>query len=238
MLYAQIPNTARRALQAEFGLSFRPIDSSGKEGDRYSRLRVVAGYIDQNFEVGTVDDPRSYFRGVHEMRWGPYGQARGRFLGKFDIDAKIVYFGGSTQKTHFGLAGGLHHVIGNEQGNTPVLFHSSTPYLVSVLADELRLSDRKDETWWKVHKWLTSIEHRSDDEDEVKALIAVMNANIDRGPTQRVEFLARRLLYRTIRTPLGVPDGEENTVLLGSPIYVALADTHVPADRAWHTRSI
>ena len=80
MLYAQIPNTTRRALQAEFGLSSRPTDSPGNEGDRYSRLRVVVGYIDQNFEVGTVDEPDSYFRGVHEMRWGPYGQVRGRFL--------------------------------------------------------------------------------------------------------------------------------------------------------------
>ena len=46
---------------------------------------------------------------------------------------------------------------------------------------------------------------------------------------QRLEFLVKRLLYRTIRTPLGAPNGEENVVLLGSPIYVALADMHVDA---------
>ena len=228
MLYAQIPDATRRALQAEFGLSSRPIDCAEKPSDRYSRLRVVAGYIDRNFDVGTVDNPRSYFRGVHEMRWGPYGQVEGRLLGKFDIDARIVYFGGSTERTHFGLGGGLHHVIGNERGHTPVLFHSSTPYLVSALSDEV--ANRTDEKWWKVHKWMMRIEDQSEALDEWKALRAVLNANGVGGPRQRLEFLAKRLLYGTIRARLDDPDAEENTVLLGSPIYVALADTHVDAD--------
>jgi len=230
MLYAQISNTARRTLQAEFDQSSRSSESSGQEADRYSKLRVVAGYIDRTFDVGTVDDPRSYFRGVHDMRWGPYGHSEGAFMNKYELDAKIVYFGGSTEQTHFGLGGGLHHVIGNERGNTEVRFHSSTPYLVSVLVDELRMSGANDERWWHVHKWMTRIEHRSADEDEVKALIAVMNANSTRGPRQRLEFLAKTLLHRSIRTPIGDPNATEQLVLLGSPIYVALADTQVRAE--------
>ncbi len=223
MLYAQIPETTRRALYSQLDMPAPSSDSSERETDRYSRLRVVVAYIDRNRDVGTVDEPRAYFRGVHEMRWGPYGETTDWApLGK--VEAKIVYFGGKTEKTHFGLGGGLHHVIGNERGKTPVSFHSSTPHLVSVLADELQESINKDARWWNVHRVMVRMEYNGDDAEEVKALIAVKHANEIRGPRQRLEFLAKKLLHRTIRTPLGDPNGRESVVLLGSPIYVALAD--------------
>jgi len=209
MLYSQIPQKLKSKLAAELKIDLKVLSASVKQEKsqetRYSKLKIIVDYIEKNMDIGTVDNPGAYFKGSMPVKWGPYG-----------MDEPIVYFGGRTKKTILGLGGSLHHVIGRDTGEH---VHSSsvTPYLLAVLNNELELPPPMD----------MEISGLSMEEMIPGALDAVAIATERlKGPEQRVEFLAKRLLYLS-----GANTGEKDwrrpnneSVLLGTPIYVALAD--------------
>ena len=240
MLYAQIPRRVVDRLATELTVDLQLLSISLKEKpsdeNRYAKLKLVAGYIDKHLKVGTVDEPEAYFRGNLPMRWGPLGGYFGVknpnlddplcWYGSdvcFEWDPAVqsaVYFGGFTAETVLGLGGSLHHVIGH-YGDKPRVCTSSAPVLLALLGREPRdgvdphLQDIGKPGGFPIPRFeIMSVVHTT----------AVM-----RGPQQRVEFLAKRLLERRIRdfpTPLQDiwPDKNQAHVLLGTPIYVALAD--------------
>ena len=65
------------------------------------------------------------------MKWGLYGDA-----GRPTDEPPLVYFGGQTETTIFGLGGSTRHVIGFE-GATSTSSRSATPYLVAHLLEGL-----------------------------------------------------------------------------------------------------
>jgi hypothetical protein len=209
MLYSQIPQKLKSNLAAELKIDLKVLSASVKreksEETRYSKLQIVIDYIEEHMAVGTVDSPKAYFRGTMPIKWGPYGSRE-----------PVVYFGGATKKTVLGLGGSLHHVIGRETGEQ-VHSHSATPYLLAVLNDELNLPPPTD----------MEIEGLSIEEMIPHALHATLIATRAlKGPEQRVEFLAKRLLYLSKTTTDNCDWWRPNNegVLLGTPIYVALAE--------------
>lgn len=116
---------------------------------------------------------------------------------------QAVYFGGRTEHTVVGLGGASGHVIGaippTDQGQ--VFAPSSMAGILAQLAETI-----------------------ADDEAPASALAATHVANrVIRGAEQEVEFLAKRLAHGPSPYPeLDADDGM--TVLLASPIFVALAD--------------
>ena len=112
MLYSQIPKKMRDRIAVELGINLGmfSLNVKGKENEektplqtRIEKLRLVVNYIEKNMEVGTVDQPKTYFKGSLPMRWGLY---RAQHLGQ--ADKGIVYFGGETAETILGL--GAHYI--------------------------------------------------------------------------------------------------------------------------------
>jgi hypothetical protein len=165
--------------------------------DRVARLERVVRHLDDFCDVGSIDEPGQYFRGRLPMRWGPLASGQ----------ASLVYFGGSTEHTIVGLGGASGHVLGApapaaaEAGQ--VFAPSTMPGLVAGLAAAVTADGEAVPT---------------------SALASVHLANrLLRGAEQDVEFLAKRLLHGSSPYPeLDARDGM--TVLLGSPLFVALAD--------------
>ncbi|MGC7097439.1 DUF7019 family protein [Amycolatopsis lurida] len=112
-----------------------------------------------------------------------------------------VYFGGRAERTIVGLGGSLRHVVGTAADAVPeqTIGGSMLPAMLD---------------------WLDSDE---DGEVDDGSLAVVLRANAGlRGPAQNVEFVAKRLMQGT--SPYPEPNQKEMTVLLGSPLYVAMAD--------------
>lgn len=114
-----------------------------------------------------------------------------------------VYFGGRSDRTIVGLGGSTGHA-GAQQGENPArhqMSGSMTPMMLAQLG-ALAVGD-------------TVLPD---------ALTTVVQANaVLRGPVQNVESLAKRLVCGPCPYPELYPAGDM-TVLLGSPLYVALAE--------------
>ena len=171
-------------------------------------------YIEKHLDVGTVDEPRTYFKEVLPMRWGS----------PIDATKEVVYFGGYTDKTILGLGGSLKHIIGSKMESIQPFstIGALSAALQSMIPDELVVSA----SMYPMYE--------SADESVDVTLVGVAYATNEIqlskfGPKQRLDFLARKLLEGPlIDSPIlwnrGRPAGTLTRVLLGTPIYVALAD--------------
>lgn len=201
MLLAQIDPALTRKSTSEFSLNLkifgakRGVESPG--ADRIARLeRVVRHLEDYDDGLGSVDEPGRFFWGTLPMRWGPFNQT------------SLIYFGGSTKHTIVGLGGSSKHMFDPPtQPADQALARSVMPSLLDGLATEPEIGDLFD---------------RDFGDDDVLRAVRIANDGL-RGPAQNVEFVAKRLLYG----PSPAPELDEykgTSVLLGSPLYVALVD--------------
>jgi hypothetical protein len=209
MLYGQIPPSLKSQIATEIKIDLKIVSTSFSDKERqsseskYSKLKVLTDYIEKHVGVNDVDDEEvgQYFKGTLPMRWGPlmnpYSGER----------TEIVFFGGHTNRRSVALAGSLKHVIGNVESK-PTEAASATYYILSVIAKELRpeLGDI----------YLGSPVF-GEDKDNEWALngVSVALGNLQ-GAVQKVEFLAKTLLQGNAYV--------SERVLLGTPIYVALAE--------------
>ena len=216
MLLPQIPHDTKRKIATEFKLDIKIFGAARRtetetEEDRIFRLETVAEHIYTNEDVGTPDQPATYFAGTLPMRWGPFGLQR--FGADRDEKSPIVYFAGSTGQTLVGLGGSSKHVIGNVGPSNP------TDWLGSVAPILFQLLMRN----------ATNEEHELNDDDDENGtpnlyiLGRKMTASFQEmgGPDQRLEFLAKKMLAG--ETMSDRRDGEP-FLILGTPLYVALAE--------------
>ncbi len=120
-------------------------------------------------------------------------------------NADGVYFGGRSERTIVGLGGSTAHLLGAVAGEPPART-AITSSLLPVLIDQLTTLADGDGA--------ASHDH----------LATVVRAHATlRGPAQTVEFVAKRLLYGPHPYPELAPR-DDMTVLLASPLYVALVD--------------
>ena len=201
MLFSQIPkkiiNTLTKELTIKLGVVSASAKQKSNEDDLYKKLQIVDKYIKNHKKVGTIDKPSEYFYDKQIVRWGPY-----------EYNSNIVYFAGSTDETCFGLGGSFHHVIGS-MGRCYMTSHSHTPFLIKYLYNEFGMSETKNNESYNLND--------RDRTDQVAVAIAKASQR-SFGPEQRVEFLAKKLLYYKSDWPPGTNS------LLGTPIYVALIE--------------
>jgi hypothetical protein len=207
MLYAQIPQGLKSKIATKLTIDLKLIKTEFSEKQSqenlFSKLKIVTDYLDQGEELGTVDNPKAYFRGELPMRWGPYGMGYGK-------EEPIVYFGGITNKTIVGLGGSNQHVIGNP-GSSLAFSDSLAPMLISVLTKELGLASKEGKYEFENQDFL--------------ALEAVAGGTHSmRGPKQKIQFIAKKLIFSQDLETDFRSNWEGRGVLLGSPIYAALAD--------------
>ncbi|MFB7507802.1 DUF7019 family protein [Streptomyces broussonetiae] len=119
-------------------------------------------------------------------------------------DGDTVYFGGYSDRTIVGLGGSTGHVLSAARAETQPA-HRPAGSLMPALLHQLA-------------------ELAAEDTVGPDALGTVVRANSAlRGPARRLEFVAQRILHGPCPYPELYPV-EERTVLLGSPLYVALAE--------------
>jgi uncharacterized protein DUF7019 len=196
MLYEQIPARLRGKIATEIKVDLKilstTVSEEPRDASRLAKLKIVTEYIQKNEQVGTVDQPTDYFYGTMRLRWGPYAFR----------ETQSVYFGGSTQYTSLGLIGSLKHVIG-EIGTSQIDFSSSdVPAIMKALSRMAELSAKIED-------------ERQSNEYDISLVADATNSL--KGPTQRMEFLAKRLIE-------GYSHKQQQRILLGTPIYVALAE--------------
>jgi hypothetical protein len=216
MLLPQVPHEIRKKVAVEFKTDIKIFSASRKtetesDDSRIARLETVLEFLREYGKVGTVEQPDDYIEDIVDMRWGPYASTG---------NDSIVYFGGDVGTTAIGLAGSMRHVIGNVGSGSPTVA-SLTPFIVKVLVDELGLQPPE------IHP---SLMNRSDVHTLPFEAVTLANENMSRGmtgPTQRLEFMAKRLLdsERDLQ-PDDRPSALQNSkrVLLGTPLYVAMVE--------------
>ena len=216
MLYEQIVSSGNNKKNSfEWGVDLKVIKFMRKseaenEPDTDDKLKKVLRELDDAELVGTIEEPKEYVKGILPMRWGLLRDA-----GRPTEEPPLVYFGGRTETTVFGFGGSSRHVIGNA-GASATGSRSVTPYLVAHLLDGLDMS---------VQGWRADRKHDGDDDCDTFSAIALATDHL-KGPEQRLEFYAKTLLRGEFS------DGEHQKrmkVLLGSPLYVAMASPY-PAD--------
>ena len=134
-------------------------------------------------------------------------------MGIFYGESFLVLFTGATDRTILGLGGSAIHVIGSKpMAETPYL--STTPFLVEALSEEVQLCVLKEKERANIILLVNQGRSRAD-----MALWAVEHANqMMDAPEQKVEFFAKRLLYRERASR----DGKN--ILFATPLYVALME--------------
>lgn len=164
---------------------------------RIARLERVLWYLHDYGDIGSVDEPGQFFWGLLPMQWD-----------LFPGHASLVFAGGWTEHTVVGLGGSGRHLLGavpNVEAQDTAW--SQLPPMLDRLA-----SDLEDELVVETAEQSANFLDRAD-----QAALGTVHRAVGRlhGPAQNVEFVAKRLLH-------GTHDGI--SVLLGSPIYVALVD--------------
>jgi hypothetical protein len=196
MLFPQIQKGLRSKIAAELKVNLKLLELTigGKNTPetRYSKLDIINSYIRKSRDLGTVEEPKAYFEGTLPMCWGPYGHG----------SRQIVYFGGETERAILGLGGSLDHIIGNNRGTESPPSTQVAYFVLDALNDWDKPSPGR----------LVAIEKT---QSSLNAIVMATKNIMRQGPTQELEFVARRLVQ-------GQSEGK--SVLLGSPLYVALAD--------------
>lgn len=186
--------------------------------DEDDMLKAVIAQLEADGQVGSVYEPNLYIKGVMPMRWGMYNDCGMRD----PVQGLLVYFGGLDvdEKVLVGLGGSSKHVMGHE-GATGTSSRSSTPALVTAL--QQGIESGKPE--------LRRRGDPRDEEDDVYTAMAIAQHYL-RPPTQNLEFFAKTLMTGSTggcESYIGISNV---TVVLGTPLYVALA-APCPEDRHW-----
>ena len=227
MLYSQIPDRERHTIATELKIDLKLLSATFKETPpaetRYSRLQVVCDYIRRQDSIGSIHDTKPYFEGKLMMSWGPVVNGYGS-EGRGKVRSAVIFFAGRQGRTILGLGGSSRHVIGSVAGEGPDL-QSALPFLVDALVEAGDFKGYVDERWLDDVLTITKVK----DIKEPMALSLVNSVSsqlMQTRPPQRLEFVARRLLTGTpLRRPGDSSEADaELRVVLGSPVYVAIAD--------------
>lgn len=195
MLYAQIPKSTRSNLEAELKINLHLVDVAFKEKQFDDTLYSKLGVVEE------------YLNKQEEI--GSVASPKEFFKGSAHlqwarISDRIVFFGGKINDTAIGLGGSLQYVLGNSSKDIEKGGISHTPGLVSFLYKELQL------------RILEPLPELTDEAQEEKAVSATdwWAKELSQVAIQKFDFLAKRLLCTQIHN---------HNVLLGTPVYVAMA---------------
>jgi hypothetical protein len=213
MLLSQIAPGFAAKRTSEFSLNLKVLSAKRTaeppEADRIARLERVVRHLHDYGDLGSIDKPGQFFWGLLPVRWGPFPGAE---------PSSLVFFGGRTDHTVVGLGGSGRHVLGSPpNGDRPGTLLSSMPTILDQLSTA---SDAEDELVVEAAGDVHGVLDRAD-----RAALATVHRAVRqfKGAAQNVEFVAKRLLHG----PSPFPESDPRAgmaVLLGSPIYVALAD--------------
>lgn len=212
MLLPQVRDDVKKKIAYEFKIDLKVLGVARRAehetpNDRIARLQAVCDYLESEGRIGSADDPLEYFGDTMPMKWGPLRRLRGAVRNLADrTDWNFAYFSGSTGQTLVGLGGSESHLIGSSPPTGRFVPPSGVPGISHYLG-ELVLEAAGDN-------------FPADAEPSALESAVQVNSSM-RGTEQQLEFVAKRLLYGEL--PQGSGNNIEH-VLIGSPLYVALAE--------------
>jgi hypothetical protein len=222
MLYPQVPHQLKEKVATQFGFDIKVLSASHRreaegEENRFTRLDVVAQFIRDFSRLGSLDQPDDYFEGTMSIGAAFFPHNAPMF----------VYFGGQTDRTHVGLWGSLKHVIGHSAAPSGQIYGSSVLDAMWHLIRDLDHDFQPSSPSESARLQQLALRARICIAENTKngfsllgehwwALLHTVNSYTRREPQQRVEFMAKRLLECTV---------SGQTFVVGTPLYVALADS-------------
>lgn len=203
MLFPQVPHRIKEKVATEFKLDLKVFSASRKtetetDPNPIARLEAVLAFIREFGNLGTVDEPDEYFADTLPMRWAPAFMLADR-KDHADSLQDFVLFGGSTSSTSVALGGSCRHLLGSADEERPGFAWRIGSSMHGVLYMLQLLDGRVDSALG---------------EDMDRGLLKHAIRRLP-GPEQELEFMAKRLFYE--------PLSGEKPILLGTPLYVALA---------------
>ncbi|MFD9908651.1 DUF7019 family protein [Streptomyces sp. NPDC059063] len=204
MLYGQIPPTLLRRLAVEAKVDLKvlslAVQSPRTDTGPYDRLDLVEAYLDREFDVSWMSEPTAWFRGDLGLRIAGDGQASGPTL-----------MTGRDGDTVVALVGSAHHLIGYQAApDLHRVGYSGLPSVFRLLQDIPREWEFQLNVRWRAR--MPSRESVAHDVLHFAEALTV--------PPVYCEFLARQLMWGTVARE----DGSEVTVVVGTPLYVAMSD--------------
>ncbi|MGA4839025.1 DUF7019 family protein [Streptomyces sp. G45] len=205
MLYAQIPPTlARRlAVEAKVDLKVLSLAVQSPRGDAtaYDKLNLVEAYLEREFDVSWMSEPTAWFRGDLALRIAGYGDAN-----------SPTFMTGQDGDTLVALIGSAHHLVGYEPApDMHRVGHSALPSLFQLLRDVPPEWEYQLGPGWRE-------EERPGERHAVHEVLHFAEALT--VPPVYCEFLARQLMRGSVE----LEGGRELTVVIGTPLYVAMSD--------------
>ena len=211
MLLPQVPLAIKQRISSELGIDFKIFNAKIKSEvntleNRIAKLRSVVQYVNENENIGTLENPEKWIYGETEASCGYIG----------DTTDIIAYTGGMVGGCYI-LAGSSGHAIGADPNDEAVGFGFS--FLPRLMRSLKRTSEFLEESISDVGEEnespIQGLIGKGDVlEDSWNKFIQNVWKKFD-GPTVKIEFLARRLLVT----------GQEGRIsLLITPLYVARLD--------------
>ncbi|WP_030682534.1 DUF7019 family protein [Streptomyces sp. NRRL B-1347] len=204
MLYEQIPPKLLRRLAVEAKVDLKVLSvavQSPRAGtSTYDRLDIVETYLEREFDVSWMSEPSAWFRGDLGLRIAGYGDPNSPTL-----------MTGRDGDTVVALIGSSHHLIGYQvAADMERVGFSGLPSIFRLLQEIPPEWERQFDVRWRGR--MPSRESVTHDVLHCAEALTV--------PPVYCEFLARRLLTGTATGA----DGRELTVVVGTPLYVAMSD--------------
>lgn len=172
MLFEQIPRKVLPRLVTEAKVDLKvvglAVQRPGAELTRYQQLDIVEEYLAQEYDIGWMTEPSSWFRGDLGLRISVAHENRGP-----------VFMTGTDGDLVVALVGSTHHVIGQQHTSQDLRLGGSwLPALQALLRQE------------------TESTHALDDQDTLRETL--MFSRKVTGPATWCEFLARQLMRGTV----------------------------------------
>lgn len=219
MLYAQIANSANLNREASLGFDIKVLKGSIKESrgvpeNSLTQLDHVLRSLRESEMVGTIEQPKQYVGGVLPMKWASYG-----FYGE---NSPITFWSFSEKAddpfsgTVIALAGSTYNLLGRQNPG-----RASSHSLTLEMTDWFlkNLDGPFDDKRTNVHPPFFKKKNLDDYDVANGAWLAATQAG---GPTAIYEFVAK-ILHRS-QWPQGFRHSGTTQVILGSPLYVAIAE--------------
>ncbi|MEU5901847.1 MULTISPECIES: SAVMC3_10250 family protein [unclassified Streptomyces] len=205
MLYEQIPPKLLKRLAVEAKVDLKilslAVQSPRAETSRYDRLDIVESYLERESDVGWMTEPTAWFRGDLALRIAGYGEVN-----------KPTLMTGRDGDTVVALIGSAHHLVGYEAPpEMGRIGFSGLPSLFRLL--------QETPPEWESHFNVRSLGGRMPSRGGV-AQDVLQAAEALTVPPVYCDFLARQLMRSTVTRE----DGEELTIVVGTPLYVAMSD--------------
>lgn len=202
MLFEQIDRSLLKQISVELKVDLKLASITLHHAEdpspaRMAKLRIVERFIDDHHNVGTCENRgREYFRGQLNMQWGWITHPSRNA-------ASIIFFRSKEDTLSLTLAGSRRHVIG-EPPDVSAVAGSALPHIIAGISDHISDKSALAGLPSESARWVRATRVRE------------LRLHPEDAPSQPMEFLA---------IPLAEDRGPDVHVVLGTPIYVALATT-------------